>query len=97
MIKSYAKINLSLNVTGKINSNLHRIETMISFIDLYDEIHIKKVNKKNHKISFYGKFSKGISNKNTISKVMKLMDEQNIFNGKKYLIKIKKKFLKKLV
>lgn len=95
MIKSYAKINLSLNVTGKINSNLHRIETMISFIDLYDEIHIKKVNKKNHKISFYGKFSKGIPNKNTISKVMKLMDDQNIFDGKKYSIKIKKKIPQK--
>jgi len=90
MIKSYAKINLSLNVTGKINSDLHRIETMISFINLYDEIRIKKINKKNHKIFFHGKFSKGISNQNTVSKLMHLMDEQNILNGKKYSIKIKK-------
>ena len=30
MIKSHAKINLSLNVLGKINSNFHRIETIVS-------------------------------------------------------------------
>ena len=42
MIKSYAKINLSLNVLGKINSNLHRIETLVSFINLYDEIYINE-------------------------------------------------------
>ena len=46
MIKSYAKINLSLNVLGKMDSNLHRIETIISFINLYDEICIKKLIKK---------------------------------------------------
>ena len=46
MIKSYAKINLSLNVLGRINSNLHKIETLVSFIDLNDEINIKKINKK---------------------------------------------------
>ena len=47
MIKSHAKINLSLNVLGKINSNFHRIETIVSFISLHDEIYIKNINKKN--------------------------------------------------
>ena len=32
-IKSYAKINLALNVTGK-KAKLHNIESLISFIDL---------------------------------------------------------------
>ena len=90
MIKSHAKINLSLNVLGKINSNFHRIETMVSFISLHDEIYIKNINKKKHKILFYGKFSKGIPSSNTVSKLMKFMDKQNLFNGKKYSIKIKK-------
>ena len=89
-IKSYAKINLSLNVLGKINSNFHRIETIVSFISLYDEIYIKNINKKKHKILFYGKFSKGIPSSNTVSKIMKFMDKQNLLNGKKYSIKIKK-------
>ncbi len=90
MIKSHAKINLSLNVLGKINSNFHRIETIVSFISLHDEIYIKNINKKKHKILFYGKFSKGIPSSNTVSKLMKFMDKQNLFNGKKYSIKIKK-------
>ena len=91
MIKSYAKINLSLNVLGKLKSNYHRIETIVSFINLCDEIYIKKINQKNHKTLFYGKFSKGITSKNTINKVINLMDEKDILKGKKYLIKIKKK------
>ena len=90
MIKSHAKINLSLTVLGKINSNFHRIETIVSFISLHDEIYIKNINKKKHKILFYGKFSKGIPSSNTVSKIMKFMDKQNLLNGKKYSIKIKK-------
>ena len=90
MIKSYAKINLSLNVLGKLKSNYHRIETIVSFINLCDEIYIKKINQKNHKTFFYGKFSKGITSKNTINQVINLMDEKDILKGKKYLIKIKK-------
>ena len=90
MIKSHAKINLSLTVLGKINSNFHRIETIVSFISLHDEIYIKNINKKKHKILFYGKFSKGIPSSNTVSKIMKFMDKQNLLKGKKYSIKIKK-------
>ena len=58
-IKSYAKINLALNVVGKSKS-LHRIESIVSFLDLHDEIKIKKIKYKNHKIRFLGKFSNGL-------------------------------------
>ena len=44
-IKSHAKINLSLYVLGKLKSKLHKIESLITFIDLHDEITIKKSNK----------------------------------------------------
>ena len=44
-IKSYAKLNLALNIVGKTNS-LHRIESIISFINLYDLIRLKKLNQK---------------------------------------------------
>ena len=44
-IKSYAKINLALNVTGK-KKKLHKIESLISFIDLHDLIYLKKIKKK---------------------------------------------------
>ena len=89
-INSYAKINLSLGVLGKLKNKLHRIESLVSFIDLHDEISIQKINKKKHKVVFYGEFSKNIPNKNTISKLLELLDRQNFLKNKKYLIKIKK-------
>ena len=92
-IKSYAKINISLKVLGKLKSNLHKIESLVSFINLYDEIFIKKINNKDHKIIFYGKFSKGISKKNTISSLLKILDKK--LYGQKYLIKVNKKIPQK--
>ena len=89
-INSYAKINLSLGVLGKLKNKLHRIESLVSFIDLHDEISIQQINKKKHKVFFYGMFSKNIPNKNTISKLLELLDRQNFLKNKKYLNKIKK-------
>ena len=31
-IKSYAKINISLNIIKKLSSNFHKIESLITFI-----------------------------------------------------------------
>ena len=45
-IKSHAKINLSLYVLGKLKSKLHKIESLITFIELHDEITIKKSKRK---------------------------------------------------
>jgi 4-diphosphocytidyl-2-C-methyl-D-erythritol kinase len=70
-IKSYAKINLALNVTGK-KSKLHNIESLISFINLYDSITLRESKAKEHKINFIGKFSKNINKINTISKLLKI-------------------------
>ena len=92
-IKSYAKINISLKVLGKLKSNLHKIESLVSFINLYDEIFIKKINNKNHKIIFYGKFSKGISKNNTISNLLKIIEKK--LYGQKYLVKVNKKIPQK--
>ena len=86
-IKSHAKINLALNVTGKTNF-LHKIESIISFINLHDLIYIKEINKKNHKIFFKGKFSKNINKINTVTTLFKLLDHNNFLNNKKFEIKI---------
>ena len=90
IIKSYAKINLSLGVTGRLNTKYHKIESLVSFLKLHDEIKVKKINRKKHKIQFFGKFSKGINKDNTVSKLMKILDEKNLLNNEKYFIKIKK-------
>ena len=86
-IKSHAKINLALNVTGK-NIKLHRIESIVSFIDLHDLIYLKQIDKKNHKIFFKGKFSKNIKKINTVTVLLKLLDQKNFLNNKKFEIKI---------
>lgn len=41
-IKSFAKINLGLEVLNKRNDNFHSIKTIISKISLFDEIQIEK-------------------------------------------------------
>ena len=86
-IKSYAKINLALNVTGK-KSKLHNIESLISFIDLHDSITLTESKIKQHKINFFGKFSKNISKINTISKLLKILDNKKLLNNKKFEIKV---------
>ena len=89
-IKSHAKINLSLNVIGK-KFLLHKIETIVAFIELHDKIMIKDIKSNKHKILFTGKFSKKIGKKNTISKLLKILDDKKLLNDRKFIVKIDKK------
>ena len=90
MIKSYAKLNLHLGVLSKQTSGYHKIETIILFADIYDEIDIKFSKAKHHKINFSGRFTKGIGKNNTISKLLDILDKMNLLNDKKIIINIKK-------
>ena len=89
-LKSNAKINLSLNVLGKKKNKLHRIETLVTFASLHDEILIKCINKKNHLVNFSGRFSKNITKKNTITKLLEILDKKKLLKNKKYFIRVKK-------
>ena len=88
-IKSYAKINLALNVTGK-NLRLHRIESIVGFVSLYDVILIKEIQSKKHLISFNGKYSKNIHKKNTISKLLNVLERKKLITSHKFGIKVNK-------
>ena len=88
-IRSYAKINLALNVIKKI-SNFHKIESIVSFISLHDEILIKRIISKNHIIFFTGKFSKNIGKINTVSNLLGILDNKKLLKNKKFKIRIKK-------
>ena len=83
-IKSNAKINLALNITGKSNG-LHEIESLIAFIDLHDVILLKKIKSKKHRIIFRGKFSKNINSNNTISKLLRILEKKKILKQKFYI------------
>ena len=43
-LKSYAKINLYLDIGSKLKDGYHNIETIIQTVDLYDEIIMKSLN-----------------------------------------------------
>ena len=93
-IKSYAKLNLALNVVGK-NSSLHKIESIVAFVKLSDEIKIQKIKSKKHEISFYGKFSKNIRKKNTISNLLNLLEKKKLIGKEKFKIIVNKKIPQK--
>ena len=86
-IKSYAKLNLALNITGK-KTKLHKIESIISFINLHDLIYLKQIKKKNHIVNFKGKFSKKIKKINTITNLLNLLDKKNFLMNKKFQVVI---------
>ena len=89
-IRSHAKINLALRVLGK-KSFLHKIESIVGFVSFHDEIFIRKIDAKNHKILFYGRFSKNIGKNNTVSKLLKILEEKKLLKNRKFQIKINKK------
>ena len=87
-IKSFAKINLALNIISKKN-NLHNIESIVSFINLHDEILIKIIKNNQHKIKFTGKFKSNIGSDNTVSELLKIIDKKKLLKNK-FQIVIKK-------
>jgi len=90
-IKSYCKINLSLRVIKKLNNNYHNIISLITFCDLHDVISISKTKSSRDKISFSGKFKKGINKKsNTITNVLYLLRKRNFFQKQAFKIDIQK-------
>ena len=76
-IKSHAKINLALNIVGK-KKPLHKIESILKFVNLHDVILIKRIKLNDHTVSFNGKFSKNIGKDNTISKLLKILEKKKI-------------------
>ncbi len=90
-IKSYCKINLSLRVIKKLNNNYHNIISLITFCDLHDVISISKTKSLKDKISFSGKFKKGINKKsNTITKILNLLRRAKLLENQAFKINIRK-------
>ena len=90
-IKSYCKINLSLKVLKKLNSGYHNIISLITFSDLHDVISISRIKKLNDKISFTGRFKKGINKKsNTITKVLNLLRSNKLLKNQAFKINVQK-------
>ena len=90
-IKSFCKINLSLRVLSRLNRGYHNINSIITFCNLYDLISIYKINDTKDKISFSGRFKKGINKKsNTVTKVLYLLRKKNFLKKQAFKINIQK-------
>jgi len=74
VLKSFAKINLSLSVNSKLKSGLHEIQSYYCLINLNDKIKISKIKKKKDKIVFNGPFVKHIKkSNNSIANLLRLL------------------------
>ena len=90
-IKSFCKINLSLRVLKKLDNGYHNIKSLITFCDLHDVLLISKIKGVNDKITFSGKFKKGINKKsNTLTNVLSLLRKRNFFQKQAFKIDIQK-------
>ena len=91
ILKSFSKINLSLNVNKKLENGLHDIQTYYCLIDFFDQIKIKKINGSKDIVKFKGKFAKFIDKKkNTIFDTLSILRSKNIINSY-YSISINKR------
>ena len=92
VLKSYAKINLTLSVNKKLKTGLHNIQSFYCLVDLYDKIFIKKIkNANSDEISFNGPFSKNINKlNNSVQKVLNVMRKNRVIHDY-YSVKVNKK------
>lgn len=82
VLKSFAKINLSLSVNNKLKSGLHEIQSYYCLIDLNDKIKISKNKKKKDKIVFNGPFVKDIKkSNNSIADLLGLLRKLKLISG----------------
>jgi|TARA_B100001964_G_C14168320_1_gene570205 4-diphosphocytidyl-2-C-methyl-D-erythritol kinase len=91
LIQSFCKINLSLRVINRLKTGLHKIQSLITFANLFDKISVQETNSTKDRIKFSGKFKYSISSqKNSIKKTMDILREYNYLKNKKFIINVKK-------
>ena len=78
-IKSYAKINLNLKILNEIDGGLHKIESLIIPIDLYDLVEINEIDGEHDIIKFD---DESIGTNNTITHSLDLLRKFNNFPQK---------------
>ena len=86
-LKSFAKINLFLEVIGKYENNFHIINSIVSRIDLFDEIVIKE--SEDLVVSFKGPFASFIEN-NNINYLFQFLKEENYISNTGFAVTVDK-------
>lgn len=82
VLKSFAKLNLSLSVIKKLKNGFHDIQSIFCQINIFDKIIIKKnYNKKNDQIFIKGPFSKHVNKfDNSAHKTLSAMRKYNLIS-----------------
>ena len=88
IIKSYAKINLFLNVINKLDTGFHELNSVLSRIDLYDEIRIKDDSL--FSISYNGPFGDLVGSDDNVSKLFNYLIDKNYLKQKSFAIHVVK-------
>ena len=91
LLKSFSKVNLSLNVNRKLKNGLHEIQSYYCLINLNDKIKISKIKKNRDKVVFKGPFAKHIKkSNNSIINILKLLRKLKLISSC-YSVNISKK------
>ena len=92
VLKSHAKINLSLKVIKKLSNGFHDIQSVFCLVNIFDRIYINKITKGNRdKIFFKGPYSKQVNkSNNTVQKILNILREKNLITNF-YYVKVEKK------
>ena len=88
IIKSYAKINLFLYVVNKLDTGFHELNSVLSRIDLYDEIRIK--DDSSFSISYNGPFGDLVGSDDNVSKLFNYLIDKNYLKQKSFAIHVVK-------
>ena len=88
IIKSYAKINLFLNVVNKLDTGFHELNSVLSRIDLYDEIRIK--DDSSFSISYNGPYGDQVGSDDNVSKLFNYLIDKNYLKQKSFAIHVVK-------
>ena len=88
IIKSYAKINLFLNVVNKLDTGFHELNSVLSRIDLYDEIRIK--DDSSFSISYNGPYGDQVGSDDNVTKLFNYLIDKNYLKQKSFAIHVVK-------
>lgn len=74
LLKSYAKINIVLNVTGKRKDGLHTLDMVMLPLELHDSLLFTRLRNKENYVTFED-FSLGGNDNNLVTKALKALGE----------------------
>ena len=90
IVKSYAKINIALNVLGKREDGYHELDMVMLPLKLHDSLLIEELPNKKDNFVIMDDFSFYIGHNNIVNKAINVLDKHTSLCGTKYKVLIHK-------